>query len=200
MPKALASASERASRAKHLGAPHVVPINDLVDEIGRAMGWANLPYIDPTFGGINSRALLVMKAPEEDADPSRTDHRFLSFDNNDDGAANMFEAFQRRGLARSLVLPWNVCPFPIVGYTPNAVERRRAAPFTRRLLGMLPALEVVVTLGGPARDGWRPSELHPGRKLNLIAGASPSPPGINTLKNRQSFDAAIDQLTQVLNR
>lgn len=197
-PRALASDGMRNKRAEFLRSPHVAPINDLIDEIGRALGWNNLPYIDPTFGGVHARALLVMKAPEADADPSKMRIRFLSWDNDDVGAANIFDVFAKFGVPRSVCTPWNVCPFPIARSAPTASEVRTATPFTRRLLTLMPKLEAVVTFGAPARDAWRPAELHPGRKLTLISGASPSPPGISSAKNRASFEEAVKRLAGVL--
>ncbi|MBD8505066.1 uracil-DNA glycosylase [Hoyosella sp. G463] len=197
-PRTLESHAVRAERAARIRDPHVEPINSLIDEIARAIGYPALPYIDPTFGGTQARALMVLKAPEADADPDKAGTRLLSIDNDDTGAANLFDAFARHGIDRTDITPWNICPFPIAGDNPTAAERREAAPYTRKLLAMLPNLKFVVTLGAAARDGWKPRLLHPYRQLTIMAGASPSPPGINRADQRSSFEAAMIQLADRL--
>lgn len=64
-------------------APHVRPLNGLVDEIGADLGVANLSYVDPLYGGIQAELLMILTAPKADADPGRRGRRFLSADNND---------------------------------------------------------------------------------------------------------------------
>ncbi|MFH5230375.1 uracil-DNA glycosylase family protein [Antrihabitans spumae] len=163
----------------------------MIKEIGLDVGSPNLPLNDPLFGGINAELLFVMKAPEADADPRLTNTRFLSLDNDDDGAANIFDACRRNDIARSRCVAWNICPFPIDGKNPSPSELRRAAPYTPRVLSLLPNLKVVVLHGGPAQDGWDHRLLGRRNGVKVITGASPSPPGINRQTNRSSFERAI---------
>ncbi|PYE19539.1 hypothetical protein DFR67_103452 [Williamsia limnetica] len=66
-PRALKNDRLRSQRASAIRLPHVRPINDLIDEIGRDVGVENLAYNDPTFGGLDAEVLFVLKALEGDA-------------------------------------------------------------------------------------------------------------------------------------
>ena len=191
-PRSFANEKARQERAPYIKQPHIRAINELIEEIGSTVGSPNLPYNDPLFGGVDAELLFVMKAPEADADPQKSGTRFLSFDNDDDGAANIFNACAQNGIARSRCIAWNICPFPIAGSRPTASDIRRAAPCTRRMISLLPDLKAVVLLGGPAHAGWNDGLLGAKRRsVTVFKGASPSPPGINQPKNRSSFEAAI---------
>jgi hypothetical protein len=196
-PRALKQERIRRERAAALGAPHVRELNQLIDRIGADTGFGNLPYIDPLFGGVAAELLFVLKAPEGDASPDITGKRFLSWDNDDVGAENFFRTCAEYGLDRRRCTAWNACPFPITGKSPSRFELGRAEPYTRRMLGLLPQLRVVVLLGRPAQHAWkRMSLIEP--DIHLVCGASPSPPGINDPDNRSSFEAAIHTAVRLL--
>ncbi|MGK8511378.1 uracil-DNA glycosylase family protein [Nocardia asiatica] len=186
---------ERAAAAIEM--PHVRALNQLIDRIEADTGFENLPYIDPLFGGVAAELLFVLKAPEGDASPDLRDRRFLSWDNDDVGAENFFRTCAAAGLDRARCTAWNACPFPITGGAPTRSELGRAEPYTRRMLGMLPQLRVVVLLGSPAQHAWRKMSLT-GGDIQVVHGASPSPPGINQPRNRSSFEAAIRTATRLL--
>ncbi|WP_129978071.1 hypothetical protein [Rhodococcus sp. Q1] len=196
-PRAMRQPSVRADRAAHIYAPHVEPINRLVDTISNERQVENLPYLDPTFGGTEASVLLMLKAPEADADPSRSGARFLSLDNDDPVAARIFEACSKEGIDRSSLVAWNICPFPIVGSVPNAEELRRATPYNMQLLSLLPELKAVVLLGVPAKSGWKRCGFRvPGAEI--IEGASPSAPGINHPGNREAFESAMRSAAEAI--
>lgn len=190
-PRALASERVRYERLSRSSDPHVVPINQLVDRISVDRGAPNLPLIDPTFGGVGASVLLVLKAPEADADPSRRGRRFLSLDNDDAVAARMFATCVDVGLHRGDLVAWNICPFPIARSAPSAAELADARPYTARLLAMLPRLRGVVLLGSPAQKGWESGGFGSVTDAVVFRGASPSPPGINQQRNRESYEAAM---------
>ncbi|WP_165839572.1 uracil-DNA glycosylase [Rhodococcus sp. Eu-32] len=167
-------------------------------EISSDVDSPNLPYNDPMFGGVEAELLIVMKAPEADAAPDKTGTRFLCFDNADAGAANIFEAFRRNDIARSRCIAWNICPFPIQGNSPTASELRQARPYTQKLIDLLPRLKVVLLLGRPAADGWDRSLLRGRAGISVLTGASPSPPGISSPRNRESFESAIREAATIL--
>lgn len=188
--RAMQDPAVRSARATHIYAPHIEPINRLVDQIGKDRGLTNLPYLDPSFGGTDALVLLMLKAPEADADPNRRGPRFLSLDNDDSVAARIFDTCQEVGLDRSQLTAWNICPFPIAGGSPSTSEFDKAAPYNQQLLKLLPKLKVIVLLGAPARDGWRRMGIRT-RATAIFEGASPSPPGINRPRNLQSYEAAM---------
>lgn len=199
-PRALASDDVRDERAAAIRLPNVRPINDLIDEIGRDVGVENLAYNDPTFGGVDAEVLFVLKAPEGDASSDRNRVSFQSFDNDDSGAEFLFRTCNRLGLAREKCAGWNICPFPIEGKNPSRGELERARPYTMRALELLPHLKVVLLLGNPAQKGWEDRFLRRRPDVEVIPGASPSPPGINQKRNRDSFEDAIRRAVRIVER
>jgi transcription elongation GreA/GreB family factor/uracil-DNA glycosylase len=190
-PRALSNSLTRQRRKRFIRHPHIAPINHLIDMIAEAENAPGLPYDDPLFGGVNAEMLFILKSPQADANPSLFGTRFLSLDNDDEGAENMFYAIADNNIDRSRCLAWNICPFPTIANNPSDAEISRAAPYTRQLIAMLPDLKVVVLLGGPAGQGWSQALLGGRRDVAVIRGASPSPPGIHRTANRASFEHAM---------
>lgn len=197
-PRALASDRVRSERAAAIRLPHVQPINDLIDEIGRDVGVRNLAYNDPTFGGTEAEVLFVLKSPEGDAGSDRNRVSFQSFDNDDSGAEFLFRTCERFALPRVKCAGWNICPFPIEGKNPSRTELERARPYTMRMLELLPHLKVVLLLGNPAQKGWEDRFLHRRPDVEVVLGASPSPPGINQKRNRDNFEEAIRRVVRIV--
>lgn len=197
-PRALASDVVRSRRARRIREPHVEPINHLIDRIAHETGNSRLPYLDPTFGGVEAELLYVLKAPEADADPDRDGVRFLSLDNDDVGAAIMFESAASNGIRRERCAAWNICPFPIVGSNPSSWELQQSVPYHVELVKLLSRLRVVVLLGRPARDGWSSRRFGVPRDVAVVAGASSARPGIYTPANRQSFESAMRRAAELL--
>lgn len=152
--------TERKSR---IWDAHVAPINGLADEIA---AWRNLepglvPYVDPDQGGIHARVLLLLDNPSTMAEAG-TGSGLLSLDNDDGTASNLRAALARHNIDWKLVTSWNVCPFPTAnGKNSDSLksERTAAAPWTRRLISLLPQLEIVLPFGVPAREGWRKANI-----------------------------------------
>ena len=197
-PRGLSSPLARQRRKRHIRDPHIAPISHLIDTIAEAENAPGLPYNDPLFGGVNAQILFILKSPQADANPALFGTRFLSIDNDDEGAENMFHALADNNIDRSQCLAWNICPFPTSKNTPNDDEIGRATPYTRQLIAMLPNLKVVVLLGGPARQGWSQALLGGRRDVSVIRGASPSPPGIHRTTNRASFERAIREAAEAI--
>lgn len=83
---------------------------------------------------------------------------FVSPDNDDAGAAALFELEQEAGLPRDLLLHWNLVPWHVVDCirirTADDADRIEAEPWLAELLGLLTDLRVIVLCGDDARDGW----------------------------------------------
>lgn len=197
-PRAFVNDNVRRERSRHIRDYPVGPVNELIEQVANDCCLPSLPYNDPLFGGVDAELLIMMKAPEADANPEKTGVRFLCFDNDDNGAANIFEAFRRDGIARRRCIAWNICPFPIEGNYPNASELRRATPYTQKLIALLPRLRVILLLGGPAAKGWNTRLLGGRQGIEVLVGASPSPPGINSPRNRESFERAVQHAARIL--
>ncbi|MFE3759447.1 uracil-DNA glycosylase [Nocardia tengchongensis] len=162
-----------------------------------------MPYVDPDQGGIHARALVLLDNPSTMAEAG-TGSGLLSLDNNDWTARNCREAYARHRVNWTDIVHWNVCPFP----TSNAKnssssldERRRGAQWTRRLVELLPHLEIVLPLGKAARDGWQLAAIKreglytfEGREIPHCGNR-----GLNrTPTSRREFEKAIEDLSTML--
>jgi hypothetical protein len=93
-------------------APHVAPINALVDELrddpsGR--GWA--PYVSPDYGGVDARVLNIFRDPGPKTHRQHDGSGFLCVE-NDDASAERFATLQDgAGIAVGETLSWNAYPW-----------------------------------------------------------------------------------------
>lgn len=163
-PKALRSEPARAGRLSLLREPHVAPLTTVVEAIRRDTGLGSLvPWLDPTSGGVEARALLLFEAPGPAAIAQRVGRRhpgsgFVSPDNDDETAATCFELFNEAELDRRLVAYWNIVPWYVGDdrgiRAPSDVELDAGVEALRPVLAALRRVEVVVAVGRKAQRGW----------------------------------------------
>lgn len=190
-------------KKQRIRAPHVKPLNDLADRIADAEGLqrGHVPYVDPDQGGIHARMLVLLDNPSTKAEAG-TGSGLLSLDNNDRTARNCREAYERHGVDCRDVVHWNVVPFPVAGVknggSTNA-ERTRAVPWTCEVVGLLEKLQIVLLLGGAARDGWERAALDL-PDVYLVPENVPhcSQRGLNTNGGRAVFENAIETVARRL--
>jgi len=155
-PYALRSPGEIERRMAMLTLPDVKPLIDYLQEVksvvnaGRHQEF-DMPCFDPCDGGINARALFLLEAPG----PKAVGSTFISRNNPDPTARNMCELMQQAGIPRKDTLLWNVVPW-YVGENGRirAVTKTdiaEALPHLKRLIDLLPNLEVIVLIGGQAQ-------------------------------------------------
>ena len=165
-------------------APSVVEINRLIWRISRREDTDGrlqdrLPYLDPTYGGVDADVIVLLKAPQADADPSRGAGRLISIDNNDSTAETLFDLFIELSIDRARCVAWNICPFPLREFDPAEDELRRGKEDFRSFLGLLKHPKTVLVLGAAVGRGWHEhsfGSIDP--NLRVVCGPSPSPPGI----------------------
>lgn len=151
----------RAEQEKGLYAPHVRPINEMVDALREQdeRGW--MPYVAPWHGGAEARVLSVLRDPG----PKTLDgvgSGFLCVENDDPTAELQAQIFEEAGISASDVTPWNAYPW-YINRSPNAAELQAGAEVLKRLLGLMPRREVVLLQGKEAQDVWRRLlKSHPG--------------------------------------
>lgn len=183
--------SQRFEHAKQ--APSVVELNRLVWRISEREGHpGRLPYLDPTFGGVDADVILLLKAPQADADPNRGTARLLSLDNDDRVAATLFDLFRELDIDRRRCVAWNICPFPIRKFDPDDDELAQGREDFRAFVGLIHQPKSVLVLGAKVRDGWKKHSFDavaPG--IQVVFGPSPSPPGINRPGSRDALRSAL---------
>jgi uracil-DNA glycosylase len=140
------------TKLARLDEPHIVPISRLVDEI-RALAGRDVPYVDPTLGGVDAEVLFLLETPARAAALKIT---MLSPDNDDAPAANIWEFYRASGLPRERCVHWNAVPW-FLGDDRGARRAERpeiesALPWLARLVDLLPRLRLVVTMGEIARQ------------------------------------------------
>ncbi len=142
--------------------PHSAPLAEWVDAVAvrrSADGLpAVMPYIDPMDAGIDARVLLVLEAPGPmtNAQDVRPGSGFISSDNADPTARNLWNARKEAGLIDGVII-WNAVPWYLgpAQRKPTAQERAAGSVILRELISQLPELHTVVPLGRHAQEAWR---------------------------------------------
>ncbi len=117
-----------------------------------------MPWFDPTEAGVDARILLLFENPGRRADAVHGSG-FISADNNDPSAENMWGIFREAGIDRARdVVNWNIVPWYLgdenrIGNV-RTVDIDEARPALIDLLSLLPQLRAVVLCGRKAQAGW----------------------------------------------
>lgn len=154
-----------------LGLPHIMPLTELARRIRKKH--PHTPFFDPKNGGVDAHILFLLEAPGPQA------INFVSQENNDPTAENLYHLINKAGLSRNDIVLWNIVPFYIGAenltkiQAANKTHLEAGKPWLIKLLGLLPKLKVVVLLGRKAQrackliqtlrpdlcvlKGWHPS-------------------------------------------
>jgi hypothetical protein len=156
---------------------------------------AEIPTFDPAEAGIEARVLLLMEAPGPmtNALNARPGSGFISSDNNDATAENLWRARQAAGLVDGTLL-WNVVPWYLgrANKKPAVADLRDGADPLRELISLLPDLHTVVTLGIFPRRGWvRFGRPNIGVGVRTIETWHPSQLAMNQRGKRDHLVAAL---------
>ena len=171
-PKTLREAPARAHRRTLLAAPHVAPLvaygASLAERLGRAV-----PDVDPLDGGIDARLLILLETPG----PKVLGTGFVSRDNPDGTAANMFRFLTQAGISRSDTVIWNIVPWLIQtagerNRNPTRAEVAEGLCHLPDFLNLLPRLELAVVAGRKAEAAVGLLET---RKIPCLTMPHPSP-------------------------
>ncbi|MGW0436329.1 uracil-DNA glycosylase [Micromonospora sp. NPDC003197] len=141
------------AKLARLDEPHIAPFSRLVEEIRVLVGHQELPYVDPTFGGVAAEVLFLSDAPSRTAATKST---LLSLDNDEATSAHLWEFYRAAGLARERCVHWTALPW-LPADSRRRIERgtvESALPWLARLIDLLPQLKLVVTMGEVARQAF----------------------------------------------
>ena len=152
-PYRLKDEAERARRNCMLFLPHMKPLSDFLRSVSNRQGADyQMPHFDPCDGGIHARALFLLEAPG----PKAVGSGFVSRDNPDPTARNLWHLMRDAGIPRSGTLIWNIVPW-YVGERGrirpvNREDIRQAMPYLAELLPLLPCLQLIVLVGRKAQS------------------------------------------------
>jgi hypothetical protein len=148
-------------RALLLTEPRVQPLREWCADVAARRG-VTVPDFDPAEAGVEARVLVLHEVPpgpliDRGKSAQRPVSGFVSVDNDDQSAANMWELRAESGLLESEVAHWNVVPWVLEpqGRKPAAQDIALAARELLTLIPLFKRLEVVVPCGVVAQKAWR---------------------------------------------
>lgn len=176
------------------------------ERVAPLRGWATelasrrnavVPLFDPAEAGVEARVLMLFEAPGPmtNAENKRPGSGFISVDNDDQSAENVWHARDAVGLHDG-VLAWNIVPWYLgpASKKPNAAELGQGGMELRRLLPLLPNLAVVVLSGRLSQLGWTKHVApYVGNSLSVIETWHPSPLSFNQPGHRDDFTRALSR-------
>lgn len=173
--------------------PSLAPLRDYIDDLSARGRVA--PALDPTDAMTETRVLFVLEAPGPRATAAKGSG-FISADNNDQTAANMWQVRKETGLVEGSlhanIVPWYLGAASV---KPTPLELADGAVQLRYLIDLLPRLDTVVLCGDYARQGWRRyvAGLFDGPGPVVIETHHPSPQSLNFGTRRAEFTAAVSR-------
>lgn len=195
VPKLLGDARAKIERMQLLREPHIAPLTDYVERLREEAGpGAGIPYFDPWDGGIEAEVLFLLEAPGAKAVSSG----FISRNNPDETAKNMFEICQEAGLDRKSTVLWNAVPW----YIGTGSKIRAATPADLeaglkplpRLLELLPKVKTIVLVGRKAEKALRQINRV---KYRVFTSPHPSPLFVNNAPgNREKLLSVFCQVRE----
>lgn len=179
----------------------VQPLVDWSEGLRARSGGAMVPHFDPAEAGVDTTALFVFEAPGPmtNADNPRAGSGFISVDNNDQTAANVWMARNAIGLHRG-ALSWNIVPWYLgnAARKPTAAELVDGARELTSLMRLLPDLRVVVLSGRYAQHAWRSHVVEvPSPATDVVEMWHPSPQSLNQPGRRAEFIATMRDVARL---
>lgn len=156
-PRTLRSPEAVALRRAMLREPHIAPLAEYVAKLRLGQADWEFQDFDPLDGGTAADMLFLLEkpGPMTSVTGKRVGSGFISRDNDDPTAENIFNFMRTAGIERKRTVLWNVMPGWNATIHYNAAEVRHGVEQIRHLLPLLPMLRCVVLVGGPARRAQR---------------------------------------------
>ena len=167
--KSLADHNNVLARLKLLEEKHILPLTRYVENL-RQHGFGQVPYFDPLDGGINSRVLFLMEKPG----PKAAISNFISRDNNDNTASNIFKFTEAAGILRENVCLWNIIPGWNGTIRITSTELKQGVECINDLITMLTQLKAIILIGKKAQT-IKPLIEKNWPDLTIINSYHPSP-------------------------
>lgn len=156
MPRRMSDPVFKQEQWERRFAPHIAPINHLVESLRDLDGRGWLPFVAPMYGGIDALVLSLSRDPG----PMTRDglgSGFLCVENDDPSAEAMCRYYEEFGISPAAAVPWNAYPWYINRH-PSAAELAAGLEPLKALLELLPKLRVVMLHGSTAQASWKKFE------------------------------------------
>lgn len=149
------SAEFRSVQWEQRFAPHVAPVNQLVDALIVERPGAWMPYVAAYHGGIDAEIVLLYQDPGPMTVTANGGSGFIGCENDDPTAELLAVCLDDAEVTQRQVIPWNSYPWFLPDQKGvSATRRREGLDPLQRLLALLPAVHTVVTGGAVAHDTW----------------------------------------------
>ena len=160
-----------------------------------------VPFFDPADAGVEAKLLVLLEAPGPMTNNrgDRPGSGFISVDNNDPTAENLWNLRREFGLDSDVLL-WNIVPWYLgpTSVHPNAEQIAQGSLELRRLIALLPELTTVLTCGVPATKGWqRHIAPHADQDLTVIETWHPSPLAMAAPGKREGLRKAFERAARL---
>src|SRR5258706_115852 len=150
-PRSMRDVAVQQRRTAMLYEPHVARLNAFAAKL-RERG--EVPNFDPLDGGEAAPALFLFEKPgpmtAEGGSRKRAGSGFISRNNDDPTAENIYNFMQRAGIPRRQTVIWNVVPWWNGTRKVTAQELREGTACVKELITVLKSLRVVVMVGSQA--------------------------------------------------
>lgn len=160
-----------------------------------------VPHFDPAEAGVDARVLFVLEAPGPMTNAlTRSGSGFISVDNDDPTAANLWKARDAAGLHDGFLV-WNIVPWYLgpASVKPKAGEIAEGAEALREVMSLLPLLEFVVLSGRYAQRGWRTFVDPAGSShVRVVHTWHPGPQAMAQVGKRDELGADLRAVVDVL--
>lgn len=185
-PKLLGDNRALDLRLSQVDEAHIAPLSQFVRRLRDRVGpGVAIPYFDPWDGGVDAEVLFLLEAPG----PKAKNSGFVSMNNPDETAKNVFEISRAAGIDRKRMAVWNTVPWYIG--SERKIRPARSADIDAgiecldELLQLLPKLRAIVLVGRKAQqadDHVKSIVPH----LKVFTSPHPSPLFINRNQDNRS--------------
>ncbi|WIB65760.1 uracil-DNA glycosylase [Curtobacterium sp. MCBD17_040] len=193
-----------AARMAMLNQPHVAPLEAWARDVEHRRRPRQedivIPHFDPAEAGTSARVLLLLEAPGPKTVPKWGGSGFISVDNNDPTAENVWRTRATVGLHNGF-LAWNIIPWVLgrASVKPTPAELAQGAVELRGLLRLLPDLRVIILGGQKAQAGWDTHlDLHLGDQYRILRTVHPAGQSFAQAGAREKFAATLQRAAQAV--
>ena len=187
IPKTLANSDARKYLCDKKSEKHIKKLTEYVEKLKNKNEKHQIPFFDPNDGGVKSKVLFLLEAPGSKAVKSG----FISRNNPDSTAENMFNFLKKARLHRKETLLWNIVPWYVGNKNQNRIRAvnhndiKNGLNCLYDLINLLENLKVIVLVGRKAQKvNNNLKEKY--SKIKIFHSYHPSPSFVNRAKNNKN--------------